>query len=82
MPSYQKSAVENWINTYSSDSEQPAKSLYNSNGNARGFPDISANSWNFTLTLGGDWTWVGGTSAAAPTVGSILTVSLAPLLVL
>ena len=53
MPSYQKFAVDNWINTYSSYKDQPSKHLYQSNGNARGFPDLSANSFNYTVAIGG-----------------------------
>jgi tripeptidyl-peptidase-1 len=43
-------------------------------GKTRGYPDISANGANFVVAANGALYLVFGTSAAAPTVGSIISL--------
>lgn len=70
LPSYQKSAVQNWFSDYppSYDSDQ-----FNNSQKTRGFPDVSANGANYVVASDGDFALVYGTSAAAPTFASVLT---------
>ncbi|KAI9046641.1 hypothetical protein LZ554_009383 [Drepanopeziza brunnea f. sp. 'monogermtubi'] len=71
MPSYQSSAVKTYFAdhkpTYGSD-------RYNTSMQSRGFPDISANGVNYVIAVDGAFSYVYGTSASAPTVGSIITL--------
>lgn len=47
---------------------------YNNSGKSRGYPDISANGANYFVSIDGTWQLIYGTSASAPTVGSIFTL--------
>lgn len=71
MPSYQAEAVTSYLTNfpppYSPD-------LYNSSGVARAFPDVSANGANYVIAIDGEFGLVFGTSASAPTFGSIITL--------
>ena len=40
----------------------------------RAYPDLSANGVNTLIVLGGTYILTGGTSASAPTVGSVITL--------
>jgi tripeptidyl-peptidase-1 len=70
-PSYQASAVASYFKnhkpSYGSD-------RYNTTQKSRGFPDISANGVNYVIAIDGSFSYVYGTSASSPTVGSILTL--------
>lgn len=76
-PSYQKSAVQTYLNDYISSE---TKDYYSSNKyvdfTGRGFPDISAHSlWPDYLTvINGTAAPNGGTSAAAPVVGALIAL--------
>jgi tripeptidyl-peptidase-1 len=71
MPSYQSSALK----TYFSKHLPPyGPDRYNTTQKSRGFPDISANGVNYVIAINGNFSYVYGTSASAPTVGSILTL--------
>ncbi|KAF8158454.1 subtilisin-like protein [Crassisporium funariophilum] len=73
MPSYQKIAVESYTKAHLTPSPfQPGQ--FNDSGNARGFPDIAANGANYVIGIDGVFGLVFGTSAAAPVVGSIVTL--------
>ena len=67
-PSYQDAAVKQFLgilgNTW--------KGLYNPNG--RGFPDVAAQAYNFTVIDRGDEIRVGGTSASAPAFAGIVSL--------
>ena len=71
LPAYQSTAVTGFLNNhpppYGAD-------RFNNSGNVRGFPDISANGANYVVAVNGVFTLAYGTSASAPTVGSILTL--------
>jgi tripeptidyl-peptidase I len=47
---------------------------YNNTGKSRAIPDISANGANYLVAIDGAGTLIYGTSASAPTVGSIITL--------
>lgn len=71
LPSYQKSAVSTYFAkhkpSYGSD-------RYNNSQHSRGFPDVSANGVNYVIAVDGNFSYVYGTSASAPTFGSIMTL--------
>ncbi|KAK5710847.1 hypothetical protein LTR15_012824 [Elasticomyces elasticus] len=71
LPDYQKSAVKgffkNHLPPYGAD-------RYNNSQTTRGFPDLSANGANYVVAVDGNFSLVYGTSASAPTTGSILTL--------
>ncbi|KAF8148410.1 peptidase S8/S53 domain-containing protein [Crassisporium funariophilum] len=71
MPTYQKRAVAGYLRNYKPD--YPSN-VWNSTGVSRAFPDISANGANYVIAAEGQFSRVFGTSAAAPVVGSILTM--------
>lgn len=71
MPSYQAKAVQKWFKehptTYNS-------TQFNNTQKARGFPDIAVASQNFVTGIDGGFLSFSGTSAAAPTFGSMITL--------
>ncbi|KAI9066071.1 subtilisin-like protein [Trametes sanguinea] len=69
MPSYQKSAVENYLSKYAPD--YPA-GTYNTSG-SRGYPDLSVNGANYVVAIDGEFYLVNGTSASSPTAAAILS---------
>ena len=81
IPSYQKSAVQNYFAKYpppypyysstNNDSFGANGGIYNRNG--RGYPDISAVGDNILIFTGGAPTLIGGTSASTPVFAAILT---------
>ncbi|KAF2155404.1 subtilisin-like protein [Myriangium duriaei CBS 260.36] len=71
MPSYQASAVTNYLNKYA---PKYGPAVYNTSGCARGFPDVSAAGLNLTTVYLGKTYGVGGTSASAPIVASLVTL--------
>jgi len=68
-PSYQATAVQNY---FSSGVVLPPNSYWNQTG--RGFPDIAAIGHNTLISQGGFITPVGGTSASAPIVASLISL--------
>ena len=71
LPSYQANAVRSWASKYAP--KYPA-GTYNDSGNARGFPDVSAQGVNFQIVWKGDVTSVSGTSCASPTFASVVAL--------
>ncbi|KAF9237889.1 peptidase S8/S53 domain-containing protein [Melanogaster broomeanus] len=71
VPDYQKDAVSSYLQNY-----PPAlpSNVWNSTGNSRAFPDISANGANYVVAVDGTFGLVYGTSASSPVVGAILTM--------
>ncbi len=67
-PSYQNSAAS----SYKSALGNTASGYYNPNG--RIFADVSAQASNYVIVVSGQTYTVGGTSAAAPTVASIIAL--------
>lgn len=71
IPSYQKSAVQNWFADYP---PPYGADRFNNSQVTRGFPDVSANGANYVIAIDGTWGLVYGTSASSPTFGSVLTL--------
>jgi tripeptidyl-peptidase I len=71
IPFYQVDAVE----TYFEEHLPPYGSdRYNTTQKSRGYPDVSANGVNYVMPVDGEFTYLYGTSASAPTFGSIVTL--------
>ncbi|KJA23283.1 hypothetical protein HYPSUDRAFT_54467 [Hypholoma sublateritium FD-334 SS-4] len=71
LPSFQASDVKSFLK----DHPPPFKNgQFNNSGNARGFPDLSANGANYVIGIDGEFELVFGTSASSPVVGSIFTL--------
>lgn len=71
IPSYQTTAVAKY---FKSHKPKYSTTLYNASGGTRGIPDISANGANYLCAVDGVGQLLYGTSASAPTVGSIITL--------
>ncbi|TFK60883.1 subtilisin-like protein [Pluteus cervinus] len=71
LPKYQKTQVQDYLKKNRPLFE---KSRWNSTGNSRAFPDLSANGANYVTTIDGGFYSVFGTSASTPVVGAILTL--------
>lgn len=71
LPSYQASAVGTYFAKH-----KPAygSDRYNTSQHSRGFPDVSANGVNYVIAIDGNFSYVYGTSASAPTFGAIMTL--------
>ncbi|KAI9066070.1 subtilisin-like protein [Trametes sanguinea] len=69
MPSYQKSAVENYLSKHAPD--YPA-GTYNTSG-SRAYPDLSANGANYVVAVDNSFELVYGTSASSPVTAAILS---------
>ncbi|KAL9096032.1 MAG: hypothetical protein Q9165_001554 [Trypethelium subeluteriae] len=72
MPSYQSQAVPQYFE--GSAAPQFSAQQFNNSRQARGFPDVSANGANYGIILNGTLQMSFGTSASAPTFGSIITM--------
>ncbi|KAI5366002.1 putative peptidase S53, activation domain, Sedolisin domain, peptidase S8/S53 domain superfamily [Septoria linicola] len=71
LPSYQSAAVKSYFKNHL---PPYTSAQYNNSQQTRGFPDISANGANYVVAINGAWAKVYGTSASAPTLGSIITL--------
>jgi len=71
IPDYQKDVVSSYLKH--TPPGYPS-SIWNSTGNSRAYPDLSANGANYVIVVDGNYTLVYGTSASAPVVGAILTM--------
>ena len=71
LPSYQASAVTSFLTNhpppYGAD-------RFNNSGKVRAFPDVSANGANYVIAIDGNFSLVYGTSASAPTFGSVVSI--------
>ncbi len=71
LPEYQAAAVNGFL----ADHPPPyGAERFNNSGRSRGFPDVSANGANYVVALNGRFQLVFGTSASAPTFGSVITL--------
>jgi len=73
LPEYQRSAVEGYSQKYLNPSPF-APGQYNDSGNARAYPDISANGAFYIVAVDGEFLLIFGTSASAPVVASMITL--------
>lgn len=71
IPSYQKSAVASY---FSGHKPSYTATQYNNSQAVRGYPDVSANGANYVVAVDGTLSLVYGTSASAPTFGSVITL--------
>ena len=71
LPSYQANAVTNYLTKYP---PPYGSSNYNNTGNSRAYPDVSALGLNLATVYLGQTIGVGGTSASAPIVASVVTL--------
>ncbi|KAH9176552.1 subtilisin-like protein [Lactarius sanguifluus] len=71
MPSYQTTAVTNFLAAHP---PPYSAAQFNNSGQARGFPDLSANGANYVVAVDGQLSLVFGTSASSPVVGSMITM--------
>ncbi|KAL1615957.1 hypothetical protein SLS56_011628 [Neofusicoccum ribis] len=71
LPDYQASAVQGWF----ADHPPPyGADRFNNSQQTRAFPDVSANGANYVIAIDGEFGLVYGTSASAPTFGSVVTL--------
>ncbi|TDL20636.1 subtilisin-like protein [Rickenella mellea] len=71
IPSYQKKAVAGFLKNHP---PPYTAAQFNNSGTSRAFPDLSANGANYVVAIDGGFFLVFGTSASAPTTGSIITL--------
>ncbi|KAB8356425.1 hypothetical protein FH972_024008 [Carpinus fangiana] len=71
LPKYQSAAVKSY---FANHNPPYTAAQYNNSKATRGFPDISANGANYVITVQGQFSFVYGTSASSPTLGSIVTL--------
>lgn len=71
LPSYQASAVKTY---FSQHKPTYTATQYNNSQTTRGYPDVSANGANYVVAVDGQLSLVYGTSASAPTFGSVITL--------
>lgn len=71
MPSYQSTAVKNYL---AKSKPKYTSTQYNNSQTVRGYPDVSANGANYVVAINGSLSRVYGTSASAPTFGSVITL--------
>ncbi|KAH9480393.1 Aorsin [Psilocybe cubensis] len=71
LPSFQADAVKSFLKNHPPPF---TNGEFNNTGNARAFPDISANGANYVIGIDGNFSLVFGTSASSPVVGSIFTL--------
>ncbi|KAJ7624321.1 subtilisin-like protein [Mycena polygramma] len=71
LPSYQKNAVNGFLTNHPPPF---TNGEFNDSGNARAYPDLSANGANFVIGIDGEFSLVFGTSASSPTTASIFTL--------
>ncbi|KAF7976404.1 hypothetical protein HWV62_6801 [Athelia sp. TMB] len=71
LPSYQASYVQSYLHANPPPYDP---SVYNSSGNSRGYPDLSANGAYYDTAITGSFEQMFGTSASSPVVGSLITL--------
>ncbi|KAF3089308.1 hypothetical protein TWF569_003174 [Orbilia oligospora] len=71
VPAYQQAAVSSYLasNTFPYNASQ-----WNQTFSGRGFPDVAANAWNYTVGIENVLDLIGGTSASTPTFASIVAL--------
>lgn len=71
LPEYQADAVQSWFSKFS---PPYGADKFKNSRQTRGFPDISVNGAKHLAAVNGEFVLFYGTSAATPTLGSILTL--------
>ena len=71
IPDYQKTEVAKY---FSAHNPPYTATQYNNSQAVRGYPDVSANGANYVVAVDGSLSLIFGTSASAPTFGSIITL--------
>lgn len=71
MPAYQAEAVSHYITQYP---PPYGADRFNTSGNSRGLPDVSANGALYNVAVDGSFQPVSGTSAATPVFGSVIAL--------
>ncbi|KIY49300.1 subtilisin-like protein [Fistulina hepatica ATCC 64428] len=71
VPDYQAEAVGHWLSHHKPSYPE---NMWNSTGQSRAFPDLSANGANYVVAVDGTFSLVFGTSASSPVVGALLTL--------
>ncbi|KAF3938743.1 Aorsin [Dactylella cylindrospora] len=71
VPSYQKAALTSYLQSHNFPY---TAAQWNNTGKARGFPDVAANAWNYTVGIENVLDLIGGTSASTPTFASIVAL--------
>ncbi|KAJ3794437.1 peptidase S8/S53 domain-containing protein [Lentinula aff. detonsa] len=72
IPHYQQDVVATYLENFETNNFTSA--AYNSSGNSRGFPDVAVNGAAYVVAADGEFILEWGTSAASPTMGSILAM--------
>lgn len=74
-PSYSKLSLPHHLpHANNANIRLPASAQYNNSQQTRGFPDVSANGASYVVAIDGSLDVVYGTSAAAPTFASVITL--------
>ncbi|PNP44155.1 hypothetical protein TGAMA5MH_04442 [Trichoderma gamsii] len=71
MPAYQAEAVSHYLTQYP---PPYGADRFNTSGNSRGLPDVSANGALYNVAVDGSFQPVSGTSAATPVFGSVIAL--------
>ncbi|KAI9701923.1 MAG: hypothetical protein M1836_001267 [Candelina mexicana] len=71
LPDYQAAAVTSFLK----DHPPPyGAERFNNSGRSRAYPDVAANGANYVVAVDGKYSLIYGTSASAPTFGSVITL--------
>ncbi|KAJ6255895.1 Aorsin [Drechslerella dactyloides] len=70
-PLYQKPALAAYL---SANPPPYTSAQYNNSGATRGYPDVAANAWNYTVGIENVLDFIGGTSASTPTFASVVAL--------
>lgn len=70
-PSYQAGAIQNY---FANHKPSYGSDRYNTTEKSRGFPDVSANGVNYAMAVNAKLIHLYGTSVAAPTFGSVVSL--------
>lgn len=71
LPSYQATAVNTFLADYPPGY---TSAQYNTSGDSRAYPDVSANGANYVVAVDGGFELVYGTSASSPVFGSVVAL--------
>ncbi|EPS41024.1 hypothetical protein H072_5086 [Dactylellina haptotyla CBS 200.50] len=71
VPSYQQASLSAYL---AANPITYTAAQWNNSGLTRGFPDVAANAWNYTVGIEDVLDLIGGTSASTPTFASIVTL--------
>lgn len=76
MPSWQKNAVDSYLNNYTPESNAlyPGNPLYQFNSSGRAYPDIAMSGNSFYVIIGDYSYYVSGTSASSPVLAGFVSL--------